>query len=123
MRIKHTHPATDRDPMTGPTASERGTPEHADPPLHAPLVAALADALANRLAPLVGAAPRPEPLMTAEEVAEYLAVSIRTLETLIAEGELVPLRIRGARRFTREAIDSYLRSLAGRKRPRSRKAA
>ena len=51
-------------------------------------------------------------LLTLEDVAEILAVSPRTVETLVAEGSLVPLRIRGTRRFTRQAVDGYLRTCA-----------
>lgn len=52
----------------------------------------------------------PEPLMTVRDVATYLNVSVRTVEALIAEGELVPLRIRSVRRFTREAVQAYVRN-------------
>ena len=76
------------------------------------LIDTIAGELENRLAPLLQAAQRPEPLLTVEDVAAHLAVSKRTVETLISEGELVPLRIRGTRRFTREAVDAFLRTTA-----------
>ena len=55
---------------------------------------------------------QPTPLLTVDDVARYLSVSKRTVETLISDGELVPLRIRSARRFAKDAVDSYLRSVA-----------
>lgn len=51
-------------------------------------------------------------LLDIEDVARILKVSVRTVETLVAEGKLIPLRIRSMRRFTREGIDAYLRSAA-----------
>jgi excisionase family DNA binding protein len=62
------------------------------------------------------------PLLTVEQVAERLNVSVRTVESLIADGELVPLRIRGARRFTDQTIDAFLRSCAGKKKRRRKRA-
>ncbi len=53
-------------------------------------------------------------LMTIQEVADLLRVSVRTLETIIEKGEIIPIRIgggsirRGVRRFTQESIRQYL---------------
>lgn len=60
--------------------------------------------------------PTPERLLTIDQVAERLGVSRRTVNTLIAEGELRPLRIRAARRFMPGAVEDYLRRAATRKR-------
>lgn len=54
----------------------------------------------------------PRPLLSVREVAERLGVSVRTVETLIAEGSLTPIRIRNARRFTEEQTDAFLRQQA-----------
>jgi excisionase family DNA binding protein len=50
------------------------------------------------------------PLLTVNEVAALLNVSERTVENEIAEGKLVPLRIRGTRRFRQQQVDDYLRA-------------
>ena len=63
----------------------------------------------------------PEPLLDVKAVARYLGVSARTVETLIAASDLVPIRIGSARRFTREAVDAFLRSRAGQKYRRRRR--
>ena len=52
-------------------------------------------------------------LMDVSDVAEFLKVSERTVYRLIASGELAPIKIGTASRFTNEQIDSYLRSQAG----------
>ena len=49
-------------------------------------------------------------LLTARDVATYLNLSLRTIETLIAEGQITPIRIRGSRRFAPEAIEKFLSS-------------
>ena len=51
-------------------------------------------------------------LMTLPQVAHYLQVSERTVETLIAEGELQPIYVRSCRRFEPEAVKAYVRSQA-----------
>jgi len=51
-----------------------------------------------------------KPLMTVKDVARTLAVSERTVETLIAAGKLRPLWIKGQRRFHPDAVEAYLRS-------------
>lgn len=60
----------------------------------------------------------PAPLMDVKDVAEYLNVSERFVEGLVAAGDLTPIRIRSLRRFTQEAVDAYLRHCAGSKRRR-----
>lgn len=73
------------------------------------LGADLAALVERRVAPLLAGPSRPEPLLSVNDVVEYLGVSRRTVETIIAEGDLVPIRVRTARRFTRDSVDSYLR--------------
>ena len=51
-------------------------------------------------------------LLTKKEVATYLNVSIRTIDTLISEGELIPIKIRTSNRFTPESIERYIHSRA-----------
>ncbi|MBT8402097.1 MAG: helix-turn-helix domain-containing protein [Rhodothermia bacterium] len=49
-------------------------------------------------------------LMSVADVAKTLAVSVRTVETIIRNGELRPLWVRGQRRFHPDSIDAYLRT-------------
>jgi len=49
-------------------------------------------------------------LLTVREVSEQLAVSVRTVETLIESGELLPIWIRGTRRFDPRTVDAFVRS-------------
>lgn len=49
-------------------------------------------------------------LLDIRDVSFVLKVSKRTVETLISEGQLVPIKIGKQRRFSREAVDSYIRS-------------
>jgi excisionase family DNA binding protein len=51
-----------------------------------------------------------QPLWDVDQVAQYLHVSRRTVETLIAAGELRPMRVGRQRRFDPKTIDAYLRS-------------
>ena len=51
-------------------------------------------------------------LMTLPQVAHYLQVSERTVETLVAEGQLQPIYVRSCRRFEPEAVKAYVRSQA-----------
>lgn len=53
-----------------------------------------------------------QPLLSIKDVACTLGVSKRTAETLVAEGELRPLWIKGQRRFHPDAVNAYLRSTA-----------
>lgn len=55
-------------------------------------------------------------LLSTDEVALALKVSIRTVENLIAEGEFRPIFVRRQRRFTSESVHAYLKSQAGKKR-------
>ena len=41
------------------------------------------------------------------DAAAWLAVSPRTLETLVADGDLTPIDVRGQRRFSREQLLAY----------------
>ena len=50
------------------------------------------------------------PLWTVNDVADYLNVSKRTVEKLIADKEIRFIRIRNQRRFDRDAIVAYARS-------------
>lgn len=56
-------------------------------------------------------------LIPIKEVARRLGVSVRTVEQLVAEQELVPVYIRRARRFAPEQIDAFVRARTG-SRPR-----
>lgn len=48
-------------------------------------------------------------LLTIQQVAERLRLSVRSVETLIAEGVLKPIRITPrTRRFSREQIDDLI---------------
>lgn len=49
------------------------------------------------------------PLYDIKAVARKLAISVRTVETLVAEGRIVPVAVRGQRRFTPESVDAYIR--------------
>ena len=51
-----------------------------------------------------------QPLMSAKCVARKLAVSLRTVEKVVALGELVPIWIEGQRRFHPDVVDAYIRS-------------
>jgi|SRR5690625_300955 len=47
-------------------------------------------------------------LLSMEDVAAMLQVSIRTLDTIVALGEIRVIWVRGQRRFTRKAIEAYV---------------
>ncbi len=49
-----------------------------------------------------------EPLLTTEEVAEYLKVDVVTVRRLVNRGELSAYRVGGEYRFTKADIDQYL---------------
>jgi excisionase family DNA binding protein len=51
-------------------------------------------------------------LLTRQDLADRLRCSIRTVDTLVARGEIQALRIRGCIRFSPDAIDAYLRRVA-----------
>ena len=73
-------------------------------------------ALDDRVALLLEARPTPSPLLTQAEVAEWLNVSDRTVDNLVAAGDLVPVRVtpsgRG-RRFMRSAVQAFIKSRMG----------
>lgn len=50
-----------------------------------------------------------EQLWDVKDVAYYLNISKRSVETLIAEGEITPLRVRSCRRFDAETIKTWVR--------------
>lgn len=54
-------------------------------------------------------------LLTKKDVASYLNVSVRTVDTLVAEGALTPVHVRSARRFTRDSVDRYISGLPARR--------
>lgn len=55
------------------------------------------------------------PLFTTDQLSQYLQCSVRTVETLVSEGAITPLYVRGARRFTHEAVQAFVRSASGRR--------
>ena len=55
----------------------------------------------------------PNALLTRKDLADQLQCSVRTVDTLVAQGEIQTLRIRGCIRFSPDAIDAYLRRVAG----------
>ena len=63
-------------------------------------------------------AARGDTLYDTEELAKRWQVSARTIETEVAEGNLVPTFIRGARRFTPDAVRAYERTASGLRRRR-----
>ena len=79
------------------------------PELHDVVVEAIADGVADRLSDRLLA---PEALLDIKGAARYLAVSVRTVEALVALGEIPVVRIgagRGVRRFERAALTAYVR--------------
>jgi excisionase family DNA binding protein len=60
-----------------------------------------------------GALQRPSPLWTVQDLAAYLNVSPRTVETLIADGAFRPIWVGRQRRFQPQAIEAYLRRQVG----------
>lgn len=68
--------------------------------------------------------PRPEgALLTPEEVAKRLGVSVRTLNRRIEAKDLRPLWVGGQRRFSPQAVADYERACSKERRTRSRGAA
>jgi len=56
----------------------------------------------------------PEPLLTKEDAAEVLGVSPRTLDTLLASGEIASIKVKRCRRIPPAALRSYIdRQAAG----------
>lgn len=53
------------------------------------------------------------PLLTAHEVTAWLNVSLRTLDQIVAKGDLVTIRVRDrVRRFDPVQVEAYLRRCA-----------
>lgn len=50
------------------------------------------------------------PLLDVKGLARHLGVSVRTVESLVAEGAIAVTRVGIQRRFTPEAVDAFLRS-------------
>lgn len=79
------------------------------------LAEAVADRIVDRLLDEIDGVSSPqssETLLDLSDVAHYLQVSDRTVETLIAEGQIEPIWVRGQRRFTIDAIEAYVRRRA-----------
>ena len=51
---------------------------------------------------------RIRPLLTKSSTCKYLAVSERTLDRIVSEGELVAYRVRGQLRFRFDDVEAYL---------------
>ena len=62
---------------------------------------------------------RPRLLFTVDEAAEHLRCSRRTVERLIARGDLVPVHVASRRRLRIEDLDAYLER--GREPPHERR--
>lgn len=56
----------------------------------------------------------PNRLLSADDLAHYLGISLRSVRTRIAAGELIPVRIGRLVKFTPETVAAYLRRQAGR---------
>lgn len=69
-------------------------------------------ALEQRVARLEG---QRSPLMSTDDVADYLSVSTRTVDRIIDRGRLNPYWVRGQRRFTPEEVDKYLETYGSKK--------
>ena len=57
-------------------------------------------------------APKP-PLWTIDQVADYLQISVRTVEKEISAGRISTVMARGQRRFEEKHIDKYVRRNTG----------
>ena len=56
----------------------------------------------------------PEPLLDKEQAADILSVSERTLDTLIASGEIASIKVKRCRRIPPQALRAYVdRQAAG----------
>lgn len=72
-------------------------------------------------APPIDSAAPPPGLMTTDDVATYLGVSPRTVQTIVAEGSLSPIKVRSQTRFDPRDVEAYVRrSTRGRLPARSR---
>ena len=100
-------PAADRAPDRPALPSPEGDPA---PPLDT--LDALAAGVAERVARLLSGQLRPDPLLDLAGAAERLNVSERTVESLVASGEIPVVRIgtgRGVRRFDPAGLDAFVR--------------
>ena len=105
--------------QSAPTHSMSGGTTNGKPSARPPLSDAALDAIAERLADRLATLPSaPPPLLTSTEVADWLNVSERTVDNLVALGELIPVRVtpsgRG-RRFERRGVEAFIRRCAGRR--------
>ncbi|PEN11425.1 hypothetical protein CRI94_15430 [Longibacter salinarum] len=82
------------------------------PVLPEAMESAIDRAVEERIQHVASQSPLP-PLWTVKEVGKYLNVSKRTVEHLIADGEIAPIWIRGQRRFDRETIKAYAHAQVG----------
>lgn len=55
----------------------------------------------------------PEALLTREEAAERLSISIRTLDDMADAGEIQPVRIRGRVLYAPDTLEAFIRRKAG----------
>jgi len=55
----------------------------------------------------------PDSLLTREEAAERLCISVRTLDDMEERGEIQAVRIRGRVLYAPETLDAYIRRRAG----------
>ncbi|HEX4129738.1 MAG TPA: helix-turn-helix domain-containing protein [Pirellulales bacterium] len=62
-----------------------------------------------------------EPLLSVSEVADEFGVSIRTVRTMIAAGELPTVRVRHAVRFRQADIRAFIDRIGDPQGPRSRR--
>lgn len=61
------------------------------------------------------------PLLTKAEVADWLRVSVRTLDRLVAQGAITPLMIGGQIRFCPDEISRFLkRAKSNRSKPQGK---
>jgi excisionase family DNA binding protein len=51
---------------------------------------------------------KPARLLTPEEAADFLSVSVRTIKRLVTEGSVQAIRIRGSMRFRLEDLMTFI---------------
>jgi excisionase family DNA binding protein len=51
---------------------------------------------------------KPARLLTPEEAADFLSVSVRTIKRLVTEGSVQAIRIRGSMRFRLEDLITFI---------------
>lgn len=98
-------------PPTDPALASGAEPSRQRPNLPA----LVRDAIREELT-AGGFAPKPRPLLTPDEVAEWLGISRRTVEGLVASGEIPVVRIGTGRRklprFAPDAVEAFIRRAA-----------